>query len=134
MKKILIVLIGLVMVTGCGCSKKEISKEEQTIRGEKNTNKGVIEDKVYDGLTFTNTSLTTIEGKTTLITLVENKTNSDYNLEYFDILMKDKDGNIIETLLGYLGDTIKKGETKRIKSSTDKDVSSVVKIEYEVKK
>ena len=48
--------------------------------------------------------------------------------------MKDKDGNIIETLLGYLGDTIKKGETKRIKSSTDKDVSSVVKIEYEVKK
>ena len=133
MKKVLVVgLLSVLLLTGCG--KSNNTKQEEKLKAEVNKEEEVVKDREVDGLKLTNASLTTVDGKSTLITLVENNTGSDYNLEYFDIYLKDENDNVVETLLGYVGSTIKNGEQKRIKSSTDKDISSVVKVEYEIKK
>ena len=50
------------------------------------------------------------------------------------IIVKDEEGKEIVRIPGYVGDTIKAGETRTISSSVDIDLSKAASIEYEVKK
>ena len=69
-----------------------------------------------------------------LTKLVTNSTSTDYKLDEYIIIIKDKDGKEIVRIPGYVGDTIKAGETRTINSSVDIDLSNAGSIEYEVKK
>ena len=133
MKKIILLAICMTLITGCGCSKKEIKKEEQ-LDVKVNTNEDVVKDKELDGLKFTNTSLTSIDKHWTLITKVENNTDSDYTLNEFKITVKDKDNNVITTLTGYVGGIVPKGQSREISSGTYVDLTNATNIEYEVVK
>ena len=136
MKKIVILtlsallLVGL--ITGCGCKKKE--KETKKDEVKVNTNKEVIKDQEVDGIKMTNTSMVTTNGITKLTTSVTNDTDTDYKLNEYMIIIKDKEGKEIVKIPGYVGDTIKAGETRTINSSVDIDLSKAASIEYEVKK
>ena len=133
-KKALLAIFALTLVTGCGCAKKDNKKDNTKDDVKVNTEENVIKDQTFEGLTFTNTSLTTTNGVSTLITEVSNSTGSDYTLEEFTITIKNKDGEVITTIPGYVGDVIKNGETRTINSSIDIDLSSASSIEYSVKK
>ena len=133
-KKALLAIFALTLVTGCGCAKKDNKKDNTKDDVKVNTEENVIKDQTFEGLTFTNTSLTTTNGVSTLITEVSNSTGSDYTLEEFTITIKNKDGEVITTIPGYVGDVIKNGETRTINSSIDIDLSSSSSIEYSVKK
>ena len=125
-------LLVLGLVTGCGCNKKdkETKKEEVKV----NTNKDVVKDQEIDGIKMTNTSLVTTNGISKLVTNVTNSSNKDYKLDEYIIIIKDKKGEEIVRIPGYVGDTIKAGETRTINSSVDRDLSNAGSIEYEVKK
>lgn len=133
-KSLLALLLVATLVTGCGCTKKDNKKNNAKDDVKVNTEENVIKDQTFEGLTFTNTSLTTTNGVSTLITEVSNSTGSDYTLEEFTITIKNKDGEVITTIPGYVGDVIKNGETRTINSSIDIDLSSASSIEYSVKK
>ena len=136
MKKILGITLSTLLVmgivTGCGCKKKEkeVKEPEVTV----NIEKDVIKDQEVDGIKMTNTSLTTVDGISTLITTVTNNTKADYMLKEYTIIIKDAKGSVIATIPGYVGSTIKAGETKTIDSSTNADLTGAKSIEYEVKK
>lgn len=136
MKKIIMmsftVLLIVGLVTGCGCKKKEKETVKEEIKV--NTNKDVIKDQEVDGIKMTNTSMVTTNGLTKLVTSVTNDTDKDYKLDEYMIIIKDKDGKEIVKIPGYVGDTIKAGETRTINSSVDIDLSNAASIEYEVKK
>lgn len=136
MKKIIMmsftVLLIVGLVTGCGCKKKEKVKVKEEIKV--NTNKDVIKNQEVDGIKMTNTSMVTTNGLTKLVTSVTNDTDKDYKLDEYMIIIKDKDGKEIVKIRGYVGDTIKAGETRTINSSVDIDLSNAASIEYEVKK
>ena len=83
---------------------------------------------------MTNTSMVTTNGITKLTTSVTNDTDTDYKLNEYMIIIKDKEGKEIVKIPGYVGDTIKAGETRTINSSVDIDLSKAASIEYEVKK
>ena len=139
MKKIIMtsmsMLLVLGLVTGCGCNKKEENKKTETTEEVKvNTNKEVVKEQEVEGIKMTNTSLRTENGISTLQTDVTNSTSTDYKLDEYTIIVKDKDGKEIVRMPGYVGDTIKAGETKTINSSVDIDLSNAASIEYEVKK
>lgn len=131
-KKILgLVLITLlVFETGCGCGKKEKKKDEP----KSVTATDVIKDQKVDGIEMTKTSLVVEKGVSRLTTKVTNNTGSDYKLNEYVIKITDAKGTLIATIPGYVGDTIKNGETRIIDSKIDQDLSSATKIEYEVKK
>ena len=133
MKKILIsmtvVLATTLLLTGCGKKKEEPKNDVKS-----NTEENVIKDQEVDGLKMTNTSLTITNGISTLVTEVSNNTGVDYQLEEFTITIKDKDGNVLATLPGYVGETIENGSTKTIDSSIDIDLSNATSVEYEIKK
>ena len=133
-KSLLALLLVATLVTGCGCTKKDNKKNNTKDDVKVNTEENVIKDQTFEGLTFTNTSLTTTNGVSTLITEVSNSTGSDYTLEEFTITIKNKDGEVITTIPGYVGDVIKNGETRTINSSIDIDLSNASSIEYSVKK
>ena len=137
MKKKLMTLITILLilglVTGCACNKKE-EKKEQKEEVKVNTNKDVVKDQEEDKIKMTNTSLIINDGITKLVTNVTNSSDEDYYLEEYIIIIKDKDGNEIVRMPGYVGDTIKAGDTKTINSSVDRDLSDAGSIEYEVKK
>lgn len=136
LKKLLGVLLVVGLVTGCGCSKKDDNKGNENKQPDVivNTEEDVIKDQTFEGLTFTNTSLTVVDGISTLMTQVSNDTGSDYTLDEFTITVKDSEGNIVTTLPGYVGDVIRNGETRTINSSIDIDLSKASSIEYSVKK
>ena len=70
----------------------------------------------------------------TLITEVSNNTGADYNLNEFNITVKDKDGNVMSNLKGYVGGTIPNGEKRTINTSSDLDLSKATSIEYSISK
>ena len=126
LKIILISLMGLSLLTGCG------KKEEQEPPIKVNTNENVIKDQEVEGLTMTNTSLVYENGTTTLVTEVTNNTKEDYPVKRIKITVKDKEGNIITTLIGTIADTIKPGESRIIDTDTPIDLSEAESIEYSV--
>lgn len=128
LKIILISLIGLSLLTGCG-KKEEIEPPIKV-----NTNENVIKDQEVEGLKMTNTSLVYENGTTTLVTEVTNNTKEDYPVKRIKITVKDKEGNIITTLIGTIADTIKPGESRIIDSDTPIDLSEAESIEYSIVK
>ncbi len=60
------------------------------------------------------------------------KAMEDSNIKYIKIIFKDTDNKDIVALVGYVGTTLKKEESKSIEASTDADLSQVKSIEYEI--
>ena len=70
MKKILIGIFAISLITGCGCSKKEEAPSNDDVKV--NTNEGVIKDQTVDVFKMENTSLVYDKGTTLLETTVTN--------------------------------------------------------------
>ena len=121
-------IIGL--VTGCGCSKK--GEKQDDIKA--NTNEEVVKNQTVDVFEFKNTSLIYENGETTLETSITNTSSEDQNLQEFAIQVLDKDGNEMITLTGFIGDTLKAGETRVIDSYCRDDLTNATKIVYSIKK
>ena len=136
MKKIIITSLSLLLIlgisTGCGCKKKEKTKKEDKQEETYNTNEGVIEDKEVEGLKLTNTSLVSTENSATLVTSVSNPTNEDKEVRIFYIHVKDKNGDEIVTLQGYVGGVVPAGQTREITSNVDRNLDNAYKVEYEL--
>ena len=128
----LVLLLVLGISTGCGCKKKEKTKKEDKQEETYNTNEGVIEDKEVEGLKLTNTSLVSTENSATLVTSVSNPTNEDKEVRIFYIHVKDKNGDEIVTLQGYVGGVVPAGQTREITSNVDRNLSNAYKVEYEL--
>ena len=132
MKKItlmaLIALTTVTLVTGCG---KDNEKDKEKLP-QANTNEDVIKDQTVESFSFENTSLVYYEGTTTLETVVTNTMDTDQTLQEFQIIVKDKDDNVMITLVGFVGSTIKAGESKVISSNCGEDLTKAASIEYVV--
>lgn len=127
-KKIMIGLFTIGLITGCGSSKKEEPQEDIKV----NTNEGVIKDQTVEVFEFKKTSLIYENGTTTLETTVTNMSNKDEYLEEFIIKVTDAYGNEMITLRGFVGDKIKAGESKIINSYCGEDLSTATNITYTV--
>ena len=142
-----VLLIAIVVVIVLLINKKDTKElKKDVVAPIVNEEKGVIQDQEYDGLTFTSASLVYENGISTLVTTVSNPTDSDYYLDEFHIFVKDKngndvinyydeDGNLINYLVGYVGEKIPAGGSTDITTSIDFDISSFANnISYEVVK
>ena len=130
-KKILSLLLVIMMVitiTGCGKTKKETKVDEPIVK--ENTNEGIVKEQTVDGIEFTNTSLKTINGMSTIETKITNNTDSDYDKDKFMIIIKDKNGKVMQEIPGYITSVIPAGESLTISSGVDVDLSDADSVEY----
>lgn len=134
MKKFGILCVSFLLVlslTGCGCSKKEEKKEEKE-EIKVNTNENVIKDQTLEVFEFKNTSLVYEDGNSKLETTVTNTGSETEYLKEFKIHVKDKDGNEIIELTGFVGDNIEAGQSRVIDSYYGQDLTDAESIEYEI--
>lgn len=128
MKKIVIMLIGIIFITGCGCDNKknvdEIIKE--------NVQQEVVKDQSVDVFNFTNTSLTYQKNTTLFVTKVTNTSSETQYLKQFKIHVWGKDGKEIRTLTGFVGSSFEPNESKIINSSCGEDLTNASRVTYEI--
>ena len=93
----------------------------------------ILKDQVVDNLSFNNATLEYLNNETTFEVEVTNKNIDDYNLKYIEILFTDEENNI-NKMMGYIGNSIKKDETKKVTAKIDKDITNSVSLEYVVVK
>lgn len=127
LKKIMIGIFTISLITGCGCSKKEQNEDIKV-----NNNEGVIKDQTVEVFELKNTSLLYENGTTVLETTVTNTSDRDQYLKEFDIKVTDASGNEMITLKGFIGDKLKAGESRVINSYCGEDLSTATNITYTV--
>lgn len=135
MKKFGILCVSFLLVlslTGCGCSKKEEKTTEKKEEVKANTNENVIKDQTLEVFEFKNTSLVYENNNSKLETTVTNTGSQTEYLKEFKIHVKDKDGNEIIELTGFVGDNIEAGQSRVINSYYSQDLTNAESIEYEI--
>lgn len=131
MKKILIVSLCFLLVVGCGCNKKEEVKEEAPFE----VNFELAKEKEIDGLKISNIQVIKDEkGMSNYTATVTNTTDNIYKLNQINMIIKDKKGNKITTLVGYIGSNISSNESRTLTINTDINIMNGYEIEYEIKK
>ncbi len=128
-----VVLLAVILFLVFGKSSKEVvTKDEE--KPSAVTEKGVVKDEVYQGLKFTNATLIKDKGIYTLSVDVKNESKEKSTVTMVNIPIKDKDGNEIITLLGYIGKELGPGETATVTASTSADLSNAYTKEIVEKK
>lgn len=96
-------------------------------------NTGYLRNQAVDNLSFENAELVYENGITTFTVEVYNESGDIYSLKNISINLTDENDNVT-TLIGYIGETLDKDESKLITASIDQDLSSSVSLEYVVNK
>ena len=130
MKKIILILLLLVTLTGCGKTNNEEVKEE-TEEIKYITSDTLKEEKEISGLKLEFISLEYNKGISTLKVRVTNESDIETIEKYVNILYKNKEGNIVYTALGYIKKLSPNESTVLIVNDTI-DLSNVESVEYEV--
>ena len=130
MKKIILILLLLVTLTGCGKTNNEEVKEE-TEEIKYITSDTLKEEKEISGLKLEFISLEYNKGISTLKVRVTNESDTETIEKYVNILYKNSEGNIVYTALGYIKKLSPGEDTVLIVNDTI-DLSNVESVEYEV--
>lgn len=128
-KNLLSLIFMLLIITGCGCSKKEKMKEE---KNKINSNVPVIKYETVGNLKFGTASFYVSGEKTYIKTSIINETKNDIKVNQFYVLLVDSDGKTLTKINVELG-VVKAGEIKEINESIDGKYLSTEKISYEIK-
>lgn len=94
-------------------------------------NKNVqFKNQKFNGLDMTSSKIIVEDGMSSFQTTIVNNTGKDYKLNKFTIIVKDKNNKVIAEIPSYDETIIKNGETKKIGTAIDIDLSSASSIEY----
>ena len=127
MKKIIPIMLIMILVTGCGCNKKEDKIEEKKY----NTKEEIKKEQNIEELKIEFISLEYENKVSTLKTRVTNEKEEKQEEKYINIKYKNKEGKVVHTQLGYVK-ALDPNETTILVSNSDSDLSEVEKVEYEV--
>lgn len=127
---ILIIVIGIIYFN----SKKEDASAKKDNKLIAITSPGIIKDEEYEGLKFTNTTLIRQNGIYTLSMEVTNTKNEKSTIKQVNIPIKDKKGNELIVLLGYIGKELGPNESATITASASANLSKATDKEITEKK
>lgn len=128
-KLLLCLCMLVVLLTGCGCTKKKADEKRVY-----NTNSGVVKKQVIEGLEFDNTSLSFSDNRSIFTTTVTNQALDDIKIKVFYVVVKDKKGNTLTTLEGYIGESLPKGQSRTVQSNVDINLKNAFEVEYRLTK
>lgn len=138
-KKIVVLFLacGLIFATGCG--KKTTNDDKKTNDGKDDTNvvtpianteDGIIDEQVIDGLKLTNVTLIS-EGDHSVFTVdIINTTDQVVNVNSFNLIFKDKDGNEMANSLLYVGKSIEPNGRVPLLTNAEINLSNAKFVEY----
>ena len=92
-----------------------------------------LKNQVVDDLSFENASLTVDDGITTFTAEVFNESGDVYSLKNILVTLTDSEQKQY-TLVGYIGESLKKDGTKILKVSIDQELSNLIDLTYEIQR
>lgn len=116
------IMLTLVLLTGCGCSKKD------NIKAKNNNEQTVVKDQIFEGLEFVNVSAK--DGVIT--TVVINNTGYTYEGFKFSMKIMDENGEVIAEEVDEVKGSMETGTTKEVKTKTKADLKKAASIEYSI--
>lgn len=130
MKKVaylaLVASLVLTLSVGCGNSEEETNNNEQK-------NQEIVKEQNMNGVSITNITLTTKDNTTTYQATVTNTTEEVKHVTKIDITLKDKDGNVIGTSVGFVDADLQPTEARIIQCNFDGDLTqTAVSVDYVV--
>lgn len=138
MKKVVLFICLILLITGCGNKKKEI-QENNNSNSNINDNpkqeeqvKTIDDKEIENGIKVIQTNMVVKNGETELTTELVNESGTEKYIKYIDIIFKDNNDNVIDTLIGYVGRTLQNGESSYIVTSVNLDMSKMKEIEYKI--
>ena len=137
MKKILILfIITTLLVVGCG-NKKEENKDKDTEKKPETDEKeeivneaGMLPDKEVNGMKLSNASISFVDDVSTFVGEIKNTTDKTIELDVFEIVLKDKDGNVVTSIPAYVTDKLEPGESFPVVATVNMDLTNVYDVEY----
>jgi Flp pilus assembly pilin Flp len=128
LKGLLIVLVALFIVTGCG---KEVKDDD---RKDLDPDSAVLGEQTIEGLKIGQMSIVYEDNISRLVTNVENTNATDFELRIIGIKLYDDEDNLLLETSGYIGSKIKANETKQLVAEATKDLRKATKVEYTIEK
>ena len=126
MKKILVLVALLFLLTGCNSDKKETSNIT-------NDNENVIKEQVVDELKINDVSLIYDGSMSTFTANINNTSDKEISISKFEVDVKNESGNKLTTLLG-TGMNIEANSSFMITITSDIDLSKAYSVEYHIVK
>lgn len=121
---LIVIIIALVIASVVLSDMNKTEKGTKDGKTTAITTEGIVKDESFEGLSFKNFVLVKTGNMYTLTTDVTNTSNNEITTKQVNINIKNKDGNTIISLLGYIGeDPMAVNETRTITASTQVDLS-----------
>ena len=128
---LILCLIGIIFISSSSKDDSKTVKRNGDSSIVKNTNEGIVKNQKFKDLDFTSTSISYVKGTgSTFKVKVTNNTDNTINIDSIDIILKDKDGNVITTLNTFLGGSIEPMQENLIKTTTKDDLTKAYSVEY----
>ena len=128
---LILCLIGIIFISSSSKDDNKTVKRNGDSSIVKNTNEGIVKNQKFKDLDFTSTSISYVKGTgSTFKVKVTNNTDNTINIDSIDIILKDKDGNVIATLNTFLGGSIEPMQENLIKTTTKDDLTKAYSVEY----
>lgn len=131
MRKILILIALLLVLTGCFGKKSENKKNPEKLNTVEVKEKGVIENKEYYGIRIEDIDFI-FDGKyTTMSFNLINSRSEAVTLGRYDVIVSDSKGEEIGRLESYSNEEIPQGGSLEFSLSLDKDFSKASSVEFD---
>ena len=129
MKKILLCLMFVLLLSGCG--KDVNTNNEKVLEDKKDINITQKEDTVGDtGLSVKIDSFYYKDNSSTVNLIVKNNNDYDVYIGEYSVMVYDKDNKLLGVYTLNMNTTIKSGEETNQMFSTNEDYSNASKFEY----
>ena len=129
---IIIVIITALFLKNKSNDNNEYKKSKVKEGIRYNTNKKVVEDKVVDNIKFTNIECT-FDGNNSLLSYtITNIGNEKVNLGEYEIIVKDKNGNVLANLGPSLNFDLEPNQPYDTGNSINIDISEAYSIEIQL--
>lgn len=133
LKKVLIVLItGIIFITGCGCEKQDKVQEEQSDKYIANEN--ILEDTKVGDIEIYNVDMELFDEGSVFEIYLKNTSNETIEIKKINIYFKDKNGNLLlngPRQVEYYS-PIEPDESQILTVMFDINLSNATSVEYEL--
>lgn len=127
MKKIIILILSLFLITGCSLFNKET-----VVNSEVNNNADIIKEQIVGNFTVSNISLVYLNGTSNFDVNITNNTEEELTISRFNVTFKTKSGTVITTISGNTGIKVQPKGSIEESMVSDIDLSNAYSVEYDI--
>jgi hypothetical protein len=133
MNKIIILVLTILFSTlTIGCNFNNTGDNNNT-NGKEKLNTITLDTQTIDGIKISGFNIQYNNDTNKIVATVTNTNNNDYYIQAINIILRDKDNNVVHETFGLVRESLKPGASKNIVTFVPISLVGVVKAEFSIK-